>query len=171
MSEVETTPEANEKSFAVKQYYVKSQEFKFKIPPLSIQARDEKFQYQQEMRIQTYKAHGSLYEVTLVLSLAGKLGEQTIFQIELEHAGLFELKGLTEEEITRVLNIQAPHMLYPYASRQVTQMTVDARLEPVHLVPIDFASLYLQEQARQEGGASQENKEEVYTAGADMLTH
>ena len=67
--------------------------------------------------------------------------------IELVYAGLFGLQNVPEEALEPFLIIEAPRILFPFARRIIADATRDGGFPPLMLDPIDFASLYMSQQA------------------------
>src|SRR5579862_209801 len=54
-------------------------------------------------------------EVVLTVTVSAKYGEATIFLVEVKQAGLFVMRGLTEDDSKRALSTWCPGVLFPYA--------------------------------------------------------
>ncbi len=90
------------------------------------------------------------YEVITKLRVASKMessGDAT-FLLEIEYAGLFEVTGLTEDQLEPYLHVECPRMTFPFLRRIVAQVTQDGSLQPLILDTIDFASIYRKAQVR-----------------------
>jgi len=93
-----------------------------------------------------------LFEVDLKLGCkAVEENETTVFQIELLYGGLFQLQGVSEQDLEPVLLIECPRFLFPFARRIISDMTMEGGFPPFMLDPIDFAAVYA---ARQAGGGA-----------------
>jgi preprotein translocase subunit SecB len=90
------------------------------------------------------------YEVITKLRVASKLESSgaTMFLLDIEYAGLFEVTGIPEDQLEAHLNVDCPRMTFPFLRRIVAQMTQDGSFQPLLLDTIDFASMYRKEQAR-----------------------
>ena len=73
---------------------------------------------------------------------------QTLFLIELEYAGVFNIEGVPEDQLHPFLMIECPRMLFPFARRIVSDLTRDSGFPVFNIDPIDFVQLYRQELAR-----------------------
>ena len=84
------------------------------------------------------------YEVITKLRVASKLESSgdTMFLLEIEYAGLFEVTGIPEDQLETHLNVDCPHMTFPFLRRIVAQMTQDGSFQPLILDTIDFSSIY-----------------------------
>ena len=49
-----------------------------------------------------------------------------------------------EEQLSQLLNIGCPNILFPYAREAIDSALVKGTLPPVMLAPINFEALYLQ---------------------------
>ncbi len=89
-----------------------------------------------------------LHEVVLKIEIKATATEGTAFQVELLYAGLFALKNVPADQLQPFLLAEAPRLIFPFARRVITDTSVDAGFPPLMLDPIDFAGLYMQQQAQ-----------------------
>jgi len=54
-------------------------------------------------------------EVVLTVTVSAKLGDVTIFLVEVKQAGLFVIRNLPEAELKRAISTVCPGVLLPYA--------------------------------------------------------
>ena len=83
-----------------------------------------------------------LFETTLKLMARAHLSEDTVFELDLAYAGLFNISGTPQEFIEAVLMIECPRLLFPFARRQVADITREGGFPPLLVDPIDFQRLY-----------------------------
>jgi preprotein translocase subunit SecB len=88
------------------------------------------------------------YEVTLQIDVSAKAADQVAFHVELSYAGLFGLRNVPADQIQGFLFAEAPRILFPFARRIVADAVRDGNFPPLMLEPIDFAALYLAQQAQ-----------------------
>ena len=64
--------------------------------------------------------------------------------MELAYAGLFSLPdiSLNNDEEKKIMLIEAPQLLFPYARSIVSNVTRDGGFMPLIIQPIDFDLLY-----------------------------
>jgi preprotein translocase subunit SecB len=105
---------------------------------------------------QAKRLEGEHYEVELKLRVSAKVEEKPMFLLELVYAGLFLIQNVPEDVIQRVLLIDGPHLLFPFARRIVADAVRDGGMPPLMIEPIDFAGLYrakqLELQQQQDAG-------------------
>ena len=94
-----------------------------------------------------------LVEVVLSVTVTSMVGEKTAYLAEVHQAGLFAVKGFSEQNLHTVLNTLCPHTLFPYACRIITGLVADGGFPPLVLQPINFEQVYAQRLAEAEAGA------------------
>ncbi|MBZ0128429.1 MAG: protein-export chaperone SecB [Rhodobacteraceae bacterium] len=90
------------------------------------------------------------YEVVLKLNIESKAkeGDDKLFILELEYAGVFHVSNVPEDQMHPFLLIECPRMIFPYVRRIVGDITRDGGYPPLNLENIDFLQLYRQELQR-----------------------
>ena len=97
------------------------------------------------------------FEVVLTATVTSKIGEKTVFLVEVGQGGIFRLRNIPEENLEALLSIACPNILFPYAREVVSDAVVRAGFAPVILQPVNFEALYaarLQQEQEQAAGAS-----------------
>lgn len=79
-----------------------------------------------------------------VESTAKKTGEP-LFVLEIEYAGVFEVKGVPDEQMHPYLLVECPRITFPFLRRIVSDITRDGGFPPLNLETIDFVALYRSE--------------------------
>ncbi len=95
------------------------------------------------------KLDGSVFEVSIKVTVTAKIEEATAFLVEVTQSGIFGIRGIPDENLEAVLAITCPNILFPYAREAVSDMVTRAGFMPVLLNPINFEALYAQQQAEQ----------------------
>ncbi len=90
------------------------------------------------------------YEVITKLKITSKAkdSDNTLFLLELEYSGIFEISGLPDEQMHPYLLIECPRLTFPFVRRIVSDVTRDGGFPPLNLDNIDFLALYRSELAR-----------------------
>lgn len=88
------------------------------------------------------------YEVSLVLGITAMREQDTVYIVDLEYAGLFDVTGVADDVVTPLLMIEAPRLLFPFAREILAAATNAGGYPPVMLNPIDFAAVYREQAAR-----------------------
>jgi len=94
-----------------------------------------------------------VYEVVLKMNARAGTQDTALFLIELQYAGLFQLRGASQADMEAMLLIECPRMLFPFARRIVADLTQEGGFPALRIDPVDFTALYRQQ--RQQGTAAQ----------------
>ncbi|MEM9708364.1 MAG: protein-export chaperone SecB [Pseudomonadota bacterium] len=91
-----------------------------------------------------------------------KDSDQTLFVLELEYGGVFQVENVPEEQLHPFLLIECPRMLFPFVRRIISDISRDGGFPPLNLDNIDFVNLYRQTIAQraeaQKAGGAEETK-------------
>jgi len=93
------------------------------------------------------------YEVTVTATVTARVGERTLFLAEARQAGIFQVRGVSEQELPPLLGIACPTVIYPYLRETIQEMVARGGFPPVILAPLSFEALYLQQQQQAAQGA------------------
>jgi len=95
------------------------------------------------------------YESSIKLNVTSKAkeGDATLFALEIDYVGIFDIQDVAEEQLHPFLLIECPRMIFPFLRRIVSDVTRDGGFPPLNLENIDFVSLYRNEIARRQAEA------------------
>ncbi|KZS23377.1 protein-export chaperone SecB [Wohlfahrtiimonas chitiniclastica] len=96
-----------------------------------------------------------LTEVALRLTVTAKVGDDVLYLVEIEQAGVFTIEGFSDEQRSHMEGAFCPNILFPYARETLDSMVLKAGFPPLTLAPVNFDLLYAQrlEQMQAEGNA------------------
>ncbi len=92
-----------------------------------------------------------IFEVTVTATVTTKVGDKTLFLVEAKQAGIFELRNIPQEQISPILGIACPSMVYPYLRAIVSDICTRAGFPPVMLAEVNFQAMFEAQQAQQAG--------------------
>ena len=107
-----------------------------------------------QLQIGVKKLGDDIYEVTLTVTVTAKIGEKTVFLVEVGQGGIFRIKNVPEDNMAPLLSIACPNILFPYARETVASLITSAGFAPVVLQPVNFEALYAS-RAQQEQQAAE----------------
>ena len=87
-----------------------------------------------------------IFEVAVRATVQTKIEDKTVFLVEAKQAGIFEIRGVPEEQMNTVIGIACPQIIYPYLRSNVADIITRAGFPPVHLAEINFQAMYEQQQ-------------------------
>ncbi len=128
----------------VNSQYIKDLSFENPNSPESLSNKDGLPQINVDINVFAKPLAKKLYEVTLSISGKATKKDLKIFEVELAYAGLFTLpdNDLKNDMEKKVMLIEAPQLLFPYARSIVSNVTRDGGFMPLIIQPIDFDLLY-----------------------------
>ena len=94
-----------------------------------------------------------VYEVVLTVTVTAKMGEKTVFLVEVGQAGIFRIQNVPEEQLEPLIAVACPNILFPYAREAVSDAVSRAGFQPIVLQPVNFESMYMQRLQQQEAQA------------------
>ena len=154
--------------FAVQRIYLKDLSFE---TPQGVAAFQKQWQpkVSQDLNTKSSKVGEGVYEVALRLTITVTDGEETIYLIEVEQAGLFTIQGIEGQQLTQVINTTCPSMLFPYAREVIDSTLTKGSFPPLMIPPINFDGLFAS--AIQQAEAQAEETTEPAETKGDDTTH
>jgi preprotein translocase subunit SecB len=149
--------QANQKQLAISKIYVKDFSFESPQSPDVFKGGDWKPQTNLNLRSAHNKIEGNAHEVILTITVEAKDGDKTLFLVELQQAGIFEISGYAGDELGAIVGSFCPNILFPYARETIASTIQKGGFPEFVLQPINFDALYLQakQQADQQGAATE----------------
>ena len=87
---------------------------------------------------------GKFYEVVLKVTTTAKQEEASLFLVEIQQAGIFEINAESDEQKGLMLNVAAPHLLLPFAREELSSIVSKGGYPQLLLNPMNFESMYRQ---------------------------
>jgi preprotein translocase subunit SecB len=147
----ETPRQDAQTQFAIQKIYVKDLSFE---TPNSPQVFLEKWEPDVNLQLSNTSAvlSDNTHEVVLSLTVTAKLGDKTAYLAEVQQAGIFNIEGYDETQLSAVIGSYCPHVLFPYAREAVSDLVTRGGFPQLLLAPLNFDALYRQhlEQGQQE---------------------
>ncbi|MBA2964594.1 MULTISPECIES: protein-export chaperone SecB [Ramlibacter] len=115
-----------------------------------------------QLGVEAQQAADGVYEVCVTATVTTKIKERTVFLVEAKQAGIFEIRNLPPEQMSPIMGIACPQIVYPYLRSNVSDLVTRAGFPPVHLAEINFQSMYEQQQQQAQG--QQEEPSRIITS-------
>ncbi|NIL94006.1 MAG: protein-export chaperone SecB [Woeseiaceae bacterium] len=158
----EETTNEGQKHFSINKIYVKDFSFESPKAPDIFRAREWKPQTDLNLRSSHKAVEGedNLHEVVLTITVDAKEDDSTLFLVEVQQAGLFQIDGYGEEEFGAIIGSFCPNILFPYARETIANSVSKGGFPEFVLQPINFDALYMQSRqqvAQQEAEAAEKH--------------
>ncbi|MFN7085105.1 MAG: protein-export chaperone SecB [Burkholderiales bacterium] len=141
--------EEQQVTFAIEKIYLKDASLEIPNAP-RIFLETESPQVEVSIHNQAAGIEAGLYDVVLTVTLTAKVGDKTVFLVEVAQAGIFQIHNVPAADLEPVLGIACPGILLPYAREAVSSMVQRAGFPPVVLQHMNFEALYHQRLQQQQ---------------------
>lgn len=84
----------------------------------------------------------SVFEVVVRGTLTAKNGEQVVYLIEAEQAGIFTLPNAAGDVLEKLLNVECPTLVYPYMRSLMADTIARTGLPVFHLPEVNWNAMY-----------------------------
>jgi len=148
--------QANSKHLAISKIYVKDFSFESPQAPLVFKTGEWTPQTNLNLRSAATAIEEGIHEVVLTITVEAKEEDKTLFLVELQQAGLFELAGYGDEELAAIVGGFCPSILFPYAREAIAAVIQKGGFPEFVLQPINFDALYMQTQQQKAAAAAGE---------------
>ena len=132
---------ADKAQFAIQRVYLKDLSFETPQGAAAFQ-KQWKPKINQDLNTKTNKIDEGIFEVSLRVTITMADGEDTIYLVEAEQAGLFTIDGFTDEQMPQVLNTTCPSILFPYLRATLDDVITKGSFPALMLPPINFDALF-----------------------------
>ena len=96
-----------------------------------------------------------IYEVVLTVTVTAKVGEKTVFLVEVGQSGVFRIQNVPEDQMEPLIAVACPNILFPYAREAVSDAVTRAGFQPIVLQPVNFEGMYMQRLQEQAGAPAE----------------
>ena len=141
---------AAEKQLAISKIYTKDCSFESPHSPGIFRSNEWRPQTNLNLRSAHSAIEDNFHEVVLTVTVEAKDGDRSLFLVELQQAGIFEIVGYDGEELAAILGSFCPNILFPYARETIGTMIQKGGFPEFVLQPINFDALYLQAKQQQQ---------------------
>lgn len=127
--------------------YVKDFSFENPNAPAVFGGQQEAPQISLQVNVGAQQVGESEFESVLTLEGKAQVGAQVLFAFELAYAGVFRIVGVPQDNLSAVVMIEAPRLLFPFARQIVGDAVRNGGFPPLYIDPIDFVALFQQRAA------------------------
>ena len=150
--------EKQQRIFNIEKIYVKDLSLEISDAPL-VFMESEAPKVDMQLHINDKHIKEAMYEVVLTVTITAKTKEKTLFLVEVQQAGVFQIVNIEEVEMLPILNIVCPNVIFPYMRETISDIVTRAGFPPVILSPVNFEALY------------NESKQKAMSNGSDQATN
>lgn len=96
------------------------------------------------MRTNTNRQDNGEVEVVLSVTAEATADSRSVFLVEVHQAGLFTVRGFTEQELAVILGSYCPSILFPYAREVISELVLKGGMPALLLQPVNFDAVFAQ---------------------------
>lgn len=152
--------QAAEKRLSISKIYMKDFSFESPQAPGVFRQADWKPKTDLNLRSSHTALEDDRHEIILTITVEAKTEDKTLFLIELQQAGIFEISGYEGDEFNAIIGSFCPNILFPYARESIASLIQKGGFPEFVLQPINFDALYFQ--AKQQQAAVQSGEAETH---------
>jgi preprotein translocase subunit SecB len=148
--------QAAERRLSIGKIYLKDFSFESPQSPSVFQQTDWKPTTDLNLRSSHTAVSDEHHEIVLTVTIEAKAEDKTLFLVELQQAGLFEIVGYEGEELGAIIGSFCPNILFPYARETIGSLIQKGGFPEFVLQPINFDALYMQSKQQQAAAQAEE---------------
>jgi len=127
--------------------YIKDLSFENPNAPNSLQPQQQQPQINLQINVNAKALATTDFEVELKIEGRAEVQGSALFAFDLLYAGVFRIVNVPQENMSAVLMIECPRLLFPFARELVASATRNGGFPPLMIDPVDFVSMYRQKLA------------------------
>src|SRR6185437_9641243 len=124
--------------------YIRDLSFESPGAPGSIMLASGNPEFSINMDIDVRKQADEVFAVELKLGAKADRENAVLFAIELVYGGVFRIRNVAEPQLSQLLMIECPRLIFPFARQVLASVTQQGGFPPVMMEPVDFGQFYLQ---------------------------
>jgi len=128
--------------------YIRDLSFENPGAPASIMAGGASPAFNVSISVGVKKQTDDVYAVELTLNAKANREETVLFNVELVYGGVFRLKNVPEAQLSQLLMIECPRLIFPFARQVLASTTQQGGFPPLMMEPVDFSAIYRQNLAK-----------------------
>lgn len=147
---------ANAPSMNLMGQYIRDLSFENPGAPATLLAGGGNPAFNVSIAVGVKKQNEEIFAVELTLNAKANREETLLFNVELVYGGIFRLKNVPEAQLSPLLMVECPRLVFPFARQVLANVTQQGGFPPLMMEPVDFAAIYRQNLAKlaaQQGAA------------------
>lgn len=124
--------------------YIRDMSFENPNAPTSIMAGAGQPSFNVSINVGVKKQTDDLYAVELTFNAKAERDKSVLFNVELVYGGVFRIRNVPEAQLSLVLMIECPRLIFPFARQVLANITQQGGFPPLMMDPVDFSQIYRQ---------------------------
>lgn len=136
-----TTPQVQ---FSIEKIYVKDLSFETPNSPQIFQKKWEPM-VNLDLANSASSLSDEFYEVVLSITVTVSFEKDTVYLVEVQQGGIFNIQNVPKDILNRMLNTVCPNILFPYAREVISDLVTKGGFPQLILAPVNFEAIYQQQ--------------------------
>ena len=143
------TPPAGGQQLFINAQYIKDLSFENPRAPHSLTQQGAAPAVEINVDVKAQNLNPETYEVVLSVNANAKIGNDSLFIVELAYGAVVTARNLPQEMLPAALLVEIPRLMFPFARNIIADATRDGGYPPLMINPIDFTELLRRNQGQQ----------------------
>lgn len=140
-------PQSGQQLF-VNAQYIKDLSFENPRAPHSLTQQSSAPAVEINVDVKAQNLNPETYEVVLTVNATAKIGNDSLFIVELAYGAVVTARNLPQEMLPAALLVEIPRLMFPFARNIIADATRDGGFPPLMINPIDFTELLRRNQGQ-----------------------
>ncbi|MEY3572487.1 MAG: protein-export chaperone SecB [Burkholderiaceae bacterium] len=163
-----TSNEAPQTVFSLQRVYLKDCSLELpNAPGIFLDANEPKLEF--EIETAESELGNNLVEVVVRCTVTCRFADKVGFLIEASQAGIFEIRGVTDEQRVLLKGISCPNIVYPYLRANMADVVQRSSFPPVHLAEINWEAFFQQRMAQLAAQQASEGSQQADAASSGIV--
>lgn len=135
--------EQQQVGFSLDRVYVKDVSFESpNSPEVFMKQWQPEFKMDLNTKHKPLNEEGTVFEVSVCVTLTATVEGMTAYIAEVEQAGIFQVIGLQGMQLAQALSAMCPTVIFPYLRETMDSLTVKGSFAPAMLAPVNFDAIF-----------------------------
>ena len=133
--------EISQGQFGIQKIYVKDISFEVPDSPMVFQ-QEWSPSVNMDIANSATRMSDDLFEAVLSVTITVTSDEKTMYLVEAQQAGIFQISGLPDDALNKILSISCPNILFPFVRELISDIVMRGGFPQLLLSPVNFEALY-----------------------------
>ena len=101
------------------------------------------------------------HEVVLQITATSKIEEETLFLVEVQQAGIFEIQCDDPKKLHMIKEVACANILLPFARETIADLVAKGGFPQLLINPVNFEAMYLQKRQKEQQAEQTPTSESV----------
>ena len=140
----ETSAQDTSPSMSLVGQYVRDLSFESPGAPSSIMLGSGNPTFNVGINVNVKPQAAEIFAVEITLNAKADRDNAVLFAVELIYGGVFRIRNVVDPQLTQLLMIECPRLIFPFARQVLASVTQQGGFPPLMMEPVDFAQVYMQ---------------------------